>query len=67
MVCAAYLVLPDLTLPENVVLCRQWVKPAPAKTTKNAKGGDPSFLGRCVFLSFSRPPRISSFKIIDEL
>ncbi|GAA5886047.1 hypothetical protein JCM16303_003845 [Sporobolomyces ruberrimus] len=39
-------VLPDLTLPENVVLCRQWVRPAPSKSTKNAKGGDPSFLGR---------------------
>ncbi|GJN92021.1 hypothetical protein Rhopal_005049-T1 [Rhodotorula paludigena] len=39
-------VLPDLTLPENVVLCRQWVKPAPSKDTKNTKGGDPSFLGR---------------------
>jgi translation machinery-associated protein 16 len=42
------IVLPDLTLPENVVLCRQWVRPAPAKATKNAKGGDPSFLGRFV-------------------
>ncbi|GAA5849858.1 hypothetical protein JCM5353_001720 [Sporobolomyces roseus] len=39
-------VLPDLTLPENVVLCRQWIRPAPAKKTQNAKGGDPSFLGR---------------------
>ncbi|GAA5949772.1 hypothetical protein JCM3765_007683 [Sporobolomyces pararoseus] len=39
-------VLPDLTLPENVVLCRQWIRPAPSKSTKNAKGGDPSFLGR---------------------
>ncbi|GAA5836224.1 hypothetical protein JCM11251_007399 [Rhodosporidiobolus azoricus] len=39
-------VVPDLTLPENVALCRQWVKPAPAKEGKNAKGGDPSFLGR---------------------
>ncbi|GAA5899152.1 Tma16p [Sporobolomyces salmoneus] len=39
-------VLPDLTLPENVVLCKQWVRPAPSKSTKNAKGGDPSFLGR---------------------
>ncbi|GAA5858271.1 hypothetical protein JCM8547_004628 [Rhodosporidiobolus lusitaniae] len=39
-------VLPDLTIAENVVLCRQWANPAPAKGTKNAKGGDPSFLGR---------------------
>ncbi|GAA5878933.1 hypothetical protein JCM1840_000845 [Sporobolomyces johnsonii] len=39
-------VLPDLTLAENVVLCRQWVRPAPSKDRKNAKGGDPSFLPR---------------------
>ncbi|GEM12234.1 hypothetical protein Rt10032_c19g6251 [Rhodotorula toruloides] len=39
-------VLPDLTLAENVVICRQWVKPAPAKEGKNTKGGDPSYLGR---------------------
>ncbi|KPV78030.1 uncharacterized protein RHOBADRAFT_50551 [Rhodotorula graminis WP1] len=39
-------VLPDLTIPENVELCRQWVRPAPSKEGKNAKGGDPSFLGR---------------------
>ncbi|GAA5847809.1 hypothetical protein JCM3766R1_003210 [Sporobolomyces carnicolor] len=52
-------VLPDLTLPENVVLCRQWVKPAPAKTTKNAKGGDPSFLGRIRLIRiFSEDPNL---------
>ncbi|BGP28417.1 translation machinery-associated protein 16 [Rhodotorula toruloides] len=39
-------VLPDLTLAENVVICRQWIKPAPAKEGKNTKGGDPSYLGR---------------------
>ncbi|BGP12276.1 hypothetical protein JCM10213_000028 [Rhodosporidiobolus nylandii] len=39
-------VIPDLTLAENVALCRQWINPAPSKETKNAKGGDPSFLGR---------------------
>ncbi|TNY23807.1 hypothetical protein DMC30DRAFT_280633 [Rhodotorula diobovata] len=39
-------VLPDLTIPENVELCRQWVRPAPSKEGKNTKGGDPSFLGR---------------------
>ncbi|BGP36279.1 translation machinery-associated protein 16 [Rhodotorula kratochvilovae] len=39
-------VLPDLTLPENVAICRQWVRPAPSKEGKNTKGGDPSFIGR---------------------
>ncbi|GAA5899105.1 hypothetical protein JCM6882_004618 [Rhodosporidiobolus microsporus] len=39
-------VVPDLTLAENVMHCRQWVNPAPSKEGKNAKGGDPSFLGR---------------------
>ncbi|GAA6041637.1 hypothetical protein JCM8097_007785 [Rhodosporidiobolus ruineniae] len=39
-------IVPDLTLAENVVLCRLWVNPAPAKEGKNTKGGDPSFLGR---------------------
>lgn len=43
-------VLPDLTLAENVVICRQWIKPAPAKEGKNTKGGDPSYLGRYVCL-----------------
>lgn len=49
-------VLPDLTIPENVELCRQWVRPAPSKEGKNAKGGDPSFLGRSVLPSL--PPRL---------
>lgn len=40
-------VLPDLTLAENVFLCRQWVAPLPtAKDPRGHKGGDPSFLGR---------------------
>jgi hypothetical protein len=40
-------VLPDLTLSENVFLCRQWTTPLPsAKDPKGNKGGDPSFLGR---------------------
>ncbi|GAA6063807.1 hypothetical protein JCM10212_001638 [Sporobolomyces blumeae] len=39
-------IVPDLTVAENVVMCRQWIRPAPSKETKNAKGGDPSFLGR---------------------
>ncbi|GAA6046521.1 hypothetical protein JCM3770_006190 [Rhodotorula araucariae] len=39
-------VLPDLTIPENVAICRQWVRPAPSKEGKNTKGGDPSFIGR---------------------
>lgn len=42
------IVLPDLTLPTNVFLCRQWTSPLPSsKDPKGrAKGGDPSFLGR---------------------
>ncbi|GAA5966099.1 hypothetical protein JCM8115_004932 [Rhodotorula mucilaginosa] len=39
-------VLPDLTVAENVTICRQWINPAPSKESKNAKGGDPSYLGR---------------------
>ncbi|GAA6010254.1 hypothetical protein JCM10207_005688 [Rhodosporidiobolus poonsookiae] len=39
-------ILPDLTIAENVKMCRQWARPAPSKEGKNAKGGDPSFLGR---------------------
>lgn len=69
--------LPDLTIPENVELCRQWVRPAPSKEGKNAKGGDPSFLGRCVLLSLLpltrptltllRPPcRIRLVRIFSE-
>lgn len=39
--------LPDLTLPENVFLCRQWIKPIGSeKNPRGSKGGDPSFLGR---------------------
>lgn len=54
-------VLPDLTVAENVTICRQWVNPAPSKETKNAKGGDPSYLGRSVklplaFFFFLRDP-----------
>lgn len=41
-------VLPDLTVAENVTICRQWINPAPSKESKNAKGGDPSYLGRSV-------------------
>ena len=44
----ATVVLPDLTVAENVTICRQWINPAPSKETKNAKGGDPSYLGRSV-------------------
>lgn len=50
-VCA---VLPDLTVAENVAICRQWINPAPAKETKNTKGGDPSYLGRSVPVSSPR-------------
>ncbi|GAA5975074.1 hypothetical protein JCM11641_000021 [Rhodosporidiobolus odoratus] len=39
-------IVPDLTQPENVIVCRQWVDPAPAKEEKRTKGGDPSYLGR---------------------
>ncbi|GAA5981063.1 hypothetical protein JCM10908_003970 [Rhodotorula pacifica] len=39
-------VIPDLTVAENVTICRQWINPAPSKEHKNAKGGDPSYLGR---------------------
>lgn len=55
-----------MTIAENVELCRQWANPAPATRAKNAKGGDPSFLGRYdaflhLFVPRSVPPSYALF------
>ncbi|GAA5883599.1 hypothetical protein JCM3774_002106 [Rhodotorula dairenensis] len=60
-------VVPDLTVAENVTICRQWVNPAPSKETKNAKGGDPSYLGRSVRNSPHSPYSPSSETTKNEV
>lgn len=42
------IVIPDLTLAENVFFCHQWTAPIPTskKTKRAAAGGDPSFFPR---------------------
>jgi hypothetical protein len=52
--------LPDLTLAENVFLCRQWIRPIGSDKNPRMKGGDPSFLGRFVPSSVLSPFPLSS-------
>lgn len=57
--------LPDLTLAENVFLCRQWINPVPSKVNLHPKGGDPSFLGRIRLIRVSSHDE-SSVTVVQE-